>query len=227
MIDVFFVASWLFRFLLMKYIGWVYCSGLVLRWVEWAIFKLLEHIQFSCVLLHTVLLLLVTVAESSWKNSPNRKFLQNQNISFIKFEFVISWCFRAKTQALFQNQFSDRESSFFDMLNMIVSSKFLVVRGGFFVKGRSPWMLLSIEFLIVCTVGVELFISGENLFVILIWKLFSNRFLRCAEWRGINHLCWSSDEIDPVVVVSLYFTLHLYFRNAVNFRTLKISTWGD
>ena len=172
MIDVFFVASWLFRFLLMKYIGWVYCSGLVLRWVEWAIFKLPEHIQFSCVLLHTVLLLLVTVAESSWKNSPNRKFLQNQNISFIKFEFVISWCFRAKTQALFQNQFSDRESSFFDMLNMIVSSKFLVVRGGFFVKGRSPWMLLSIEFLIVCTVGVELFISGENLFVILIWKLF-------------------------------------------------------
>ena len=43
--------------------------------------------------------------------------------------------------------------------------------------------------------------------------VFSNRFLRRVERRSINHLYWYSDAIDPVVVVSSYFTLHFYFRN--------------
>ena len=48
--------------------------------------------------------------------------------------------------------FSDGESCFSDMLNMIEPSKFLVARDGFFVNGRSSWMLLSFKFLIACTV---------------------------------------------------------------------------
>ena len=38
--------------------------------------------------------------------------------------------------------------------------------------------------------------------------VFSNHFLRRVERRSINHLYWYSDAIDPVVVVSSYFTLH-------------------
>ena len=52
-----------------------------------------------------------------------------------------------------------------------------------------------------------LLLSGKNSVI------FSNSFLRCAEQLGI---CLSSDIIDSVVIVSLYFTLHLYFRNTVN-----------
>ena len=48
------------------------------------------------------------------------------------------------------------------MLNMIESSKFRVVCDGFFVNGRSFWMLLSFKFLIAYTEAVELFISEEN-----------------------------------------------------------------
>ena len=74
-------------------------------------------------------------------------------------------------------------------------------------------MLLSFKFLIACTVGVELLISAENLLFISIGVVFASLFFRCAERRGINHLSWSSDEIDPLAVISLYFTLHLYFGN--------------
>ena len=74
-------------------------------------------------------------------------------------------------------------------------------------------MLLSFKFLIACTVGVELLISEENLLFISIGVVFASLFFRCAERRGINHLSWSSDEIDPLAVISLYFTLHLYFGN--------------
>ena len=49
-----------------------------------------------------------------------------------------------------------------------------------------------------------------------IGKVFSNHFSRRAERRSINHLCWSLDDTDPVVAISLYFTLHLYFGNVVN-----------
>ena len=51
--------------------------------------------------------------------------------------------------------FSDGESCFSDMLNMIEPSKFLVARDGFFVNGRSSWMLLSFKFLIACTVALS------------------------------------------------------------------------
>ena len=105
----------------------------------------------SCVLLYIVLLLLVDVSLYSCKNSLGRKFLQNQN----KFEFVLSWCFRAKIQTLFQNWFFRWRKLFFDMLNMIEPSKFLVARDGFFVNGRSSWMLLSFKFLIACTVALS------------------------------------------------------------------------
>ena len=110
------------------------------------------------------------------------------------------------------------------MLNMIESSKCLVVRDGFFVTGRSFWMLLSIKFLIAFTVSVALFISEENLFFISVGLGFASRLFRRAERRGINDLYWSSDEIDLLVVVSLYFTLHLYFGNVVNIPFSKQST---
>ena len=74
------------------------------------------------------------------------------------------------------------------MFNMIESSKFSLVRDGFFVNGRSSLLLLSFKFLIPCTVGVELFISEENLLVIAIGLVFASRFFRRAERRGINHL---------------------------------------
>ena len=61
-------------------------------------------------------------------------------------------------------------------------------------------MLLSFKFLIVCTVGVEIFVSEKILFVISVGAVFPSRFFRCTERRGVNHLCWSSDEIDPLVV---------------------------
>ena len=121
-----------------------------------------------------------------------------------------------KFKSFSKTDFSDGESCFSNMLNMIQSSKFLDVRDGFFVNGRSSWMLLSFRFLIACTVDFELFISEEKLFVVSIGVVFASRFFRCAERQGINHLWWLSDEIGPLVVVSLYFTLHLYFRNVVN-----------
>ena len=61
-------------------------------------------------------------------------------------------------------------------------------------------MLLSFKFLIVCTVGIEIFVSEKILFVISVGAVFPSRFFRCTERRGVNHLCWSSDEIDPLVV---------------------------
>ena len=84
------------------------------------------------------------------------------------------------------------------------------------MNGRSSWMLLSFKFLIACTVGVELLISDENLFVNFYFNgvVFSSRFSKRAERRANNHLCWFSDENDQLVFVSLYFTLHLYFGNA-------------
>ena len=54
--------------------------------------------------------------------------------------------------------------------------------------------------------------------------LFQLEFFSRAERRSINHLCWSSDETDPRIVVSLYFTLHLYFGNVVNVLFSKQST---
>ena len=85
-------------------------------------------------------------------------------------------------------------------------------------------MLLSFKFLIACTVGVELFISEENLFDVSIGVVFASRFFRCAERQGFNHLRLSSDEIDLLVAVSLYFTLHLHFGNVVNVLFSKQST---
>ena len=119
---------------------------------------------------------------------------------------------------------SDAESCFSDMLNMIESSKFLAVRDGLFVNGRLSRILLTFKFLIACTIGVELFIREENLFVISIGLVLASCFLRRDERRGINQLCWPSDEIDLLVVVSLYFTLHLYFGNVVNVPFSKQST---
>ena len=49
-------------------------------------------------------------------------------------------------------------------------------------------MLLSFKFLIACTVGVELFISEEDLFDVSIGVVFASRFFRCAERQGFNHL---------------------------------------
>ena len=65
--------------------------------------------------------------------------------------------------------------------------------------------------------------------VISIGVVSTSHFFRRAVRRGISHLCWSSDEIDPLVVVSLYFTLHLYFGNIVNVPFSKQSTrcWGS
>ena len=92
----------------------------------------------------------------------------------------------------------------------------------FFISGSSSWMLLLFTFLIACSVGVKLFVSGENLFVISIEVVFSNRFLRRADRRGINNLCWFWDVTDSVVVVSLYFTLQSYFGNVAKFLFLNI-----
>ena len=65
--------------------------------------------------------------------------------------------------------------------------------------------------------------------VISIGVVSTSHFFRRAVRRGISHLCWSSDEIDPLVVVSLYFTLYLYFGNIVNVPFSKQSTrcWGS
>ena len=62
------------------------------------------------------------------------------------------------------------------------------------------------------------------MFVISIGLVLASCFLRRDERRGINQLCWPSDEIDLLVVVSLYFTLHLYFGNVVNVPFSKQST---
>ena len=106
---------------------------------------------------------------------------------------------------------------------MIESSKFLAVRDGLFVNGRLSRILLTFKFLIACTIGVELFIREENLFI-SIGLVLASCFLRRDERQGINQLCWPSDEIDLLVVVSLYFTLHLYFGNVVNVPFSKQST---
>ena len=74
-------------------------------------------------------------------------------------------------------------------------------------------MIESSEFLVV---GDRFFIS--------IGVVFASRFFRRSERWGISHLCWSSGGIDPLVVVSLYFTLHLYFGNVVNVSFSKQST---
>ena len=84
-------------------------------------------------------------------------------------------------------------------------------------------MLLSFKFLIAYTEAVELF-SEENVFVFSIRVVLASRFFSHAEQRRINHLCWSSDLIDTPVVVSLNFTLHLYFGNVFIFLFLKQST---
>ena len=124
--------------------------------------------------------------------------------------------FQSKNSKPFsKTDFSDGESCFPDMLNMTESWKCLVVRDGF---------LLSFKFLIAFTVVGELFISEENLFFISVGLVFASCFFRRAERRAINDLYWSSDEIDLLVVVSLYFTLHLYFGNAVNVPFSKQST---
>lgn len=168
---------------------------------------------FSCVLLCTMLLLSVSVLESSWKNSPSRNFLQNQNKLFINLSLLYRGISRQKLKLISQMV----EVVFlvcWIWLNMMIFS----------VYGRTSWMLPSFESLNLCSAGVKLFISWENLFVISIEVVFSNSFLRRAERRGINHLCWSSDVINPVVVVLLYFTLNLYFGNVVNVHFSKQST---
>ena len=72
-------------------------------------------------------------------------------------------------------------------------------------------MLSSFKFLTVCSVCVEIFSSGENLFVISKCVVFSSRFVRGAERGGVKHLRWSPDVIESFEDVFIVFHVQFVF----------------
>ena len=102
----------------------------------------------SCVLLYTVLLLPASVTVFLWKNSLNFKSLQNWNKSFIYLSLLYPSVLGRKLKLFSKTDFSDSESCFSNMLNIIESSKNVGSLLGFFINGWASFMSSQ------CSVGI-------------------------------------------------------------------------
>ena len=102
----------------------------------------------SWVLLYTVLLLPVSVTVFLWKNSLGYKSLQNWNQSFICLSLLYPSVLGRKLKLFSKTEFSDAESCFSNMLNIIESSKNVGSLLGFFINGWASFMSSQ------CSVGI-------------------------------------------------------------------------
>ena len=78
----------------------------------------------------------------------SRKFLQSQNKSSVNLSLLYPGVRKKKFKPFSKTDFTDGESRFSDMLNMIESKKILFVCNGVLINSRSSWMLLPFKFLI-------------------------------------------------------------------------------
>ena len=177
---------------------------MILRWVKWANFKFFLHIHCFLYFVINHVLLSVSDLVPLWKSSPSRKFLQSQNESELIWVCCILVVWGKNSNPL--------PKLIFLLAKVVLLIWWIWLRhqsfwlsAMFFSTGRTSWLLSSFKFLIVCLADVKLFVRGEKLLVISIGVEFSNLFLIHAEWRGINHLCCSSDAIDPDRVAFVFW----------------------